>query len=66
MCHTIYGKYNLLIHMDYSYFGEEGIDRICIGRPIKKGTKKTIRQFSNQLKECQKASRIEVLELVLA
>jgi len=39
MCHTIYGKFNLLIHMDYSYLWEADIDRICIGRPIKKAQK---------------------------
>jgi hypothetical protein len=54
MCHTIYGKYNLLIYMDYSYLWEADIDRICIGRPIKKAQKK---QFVNFLSEGRRGVR---------
>jgi hypothetical protein len=49
--------------MDYSYFEEEDIGRICKGGPTKRGQKKTTRQFSNQPRDanCTSVQNADIL-----
>ena len=41
--------------MDYYHLGEGDIGRVCMGRPTKKDTKRTIRPFFIQPRGCSKA-----------